>query len=267
MREELAVKTVRTMCPMNCHPTLCGMLADVEDGKVVAVRGDPENPDSRGFLCIRGQASRGSSTVRIACCTRWCAIRVRTLPSRFVGRGARPHRLRHQGGAARGHRDLARAWHLHHQLRHANQRRCSRASPTSRADSFFSPPWCAGAWGLRLALTGIPETHKGGPGRAREPGRPNVGANFASQPNTARHVGEAARTRRAGDHHRRAPHRGLRQGRRGADHPPRQRHRAGARHDERAVAAGLVDRDFVEPTPPATTLRDHVRQYIAAVGG
>jgi anaerobic selenocysteine-containing dehydrogenase len=46
------------MCPMNCHPTLCGMLVDVEDGKLVGVGGDPENPDSRGFLCVRGQASR-----------------------------------------------------------------------------------------------------------------------------------------------------------------------------------------------------------------
>ena len=51
-------KTVRTMCPMNCHPTLCGMLADVRDGKLTGVRGDVDNPDSRGFLCIRGQASR-----------------------------------------------------------------------------------------------------------------------------------------------------------------------------------------------------------------
>ena len=48
----------RTMCPMNCHPTLCGMLVDVEDGRVTGVRGDPDNPDSQGFLCIRGQASR-----------------------------------------------------------------------------------------------------------------------------------------------------------------------------------------------------------------
>jgi len=46
------------MCPMNCHPTLCGMLAEVSDGKLVAVRGDEANPDSRGFLCVRGQASR-----------------------------------------------------------------------------------------------------------------------------------------------------------------------------------------------------------------
>jgi len=51
-------KTVRTMCPMNCHPTLCGMLVEVEDGRLVSVAGDPDNPDSRGFLCVRGQASR-----------------------------------------------------------------------------------------------------------------------------------------------------------------------------------------------------------------
>jgi anaerobic selenocysteine-containing dehydrogenase len=51
-------RTVRTMCPMNCHPTLCGMLVDVEDGRLLGVRGDPENPDSGGFLCVRGQASR-----------------------------------------------------------------------------------------------------------------------------------------------------------------------------------------------------------------
>src|SRR5229473_4280454 len=50
-------RVIRTMCPMNCHPTLCGMLVDVEDGRVVGVRGDLDNPDSQGFLCVRGQAS------------------------------------------------------------------------------------------------------------------------------------------------------------------------------------------------------------------
>jgi anaerobic selenocysteine-containing dehydrogenase len=34
------------------------MLVDVEGERLVGVRGDPDNPDSRGFLCIRGQASR-----------------------------------------------------------------------------------------------------------------------------------------------------------------------------------------------------------------
>ncbi len=51
-------RTVRTMCPMNCHPTLCGMLVDLEGDRLVGVRGDKENPDSRGFLCVRGQASQ-----------------------------------------------------------------------------------------------------------------------------------------------------------------------------------------------------------------
>ena len=43
---------------MNCHPTLCGMLAEVQGGKLVGVKGDKDNPDSQGFLCVRGQASR-----------------------------------------------------------------------------------------------------------------------------------------------------------------------------------------------------------------
>src|SRR5262245_17226927 len=51
-------RRARTMCPMNCHPTLCGMLVEVEDGRLVSVAGDPDNPDSHGFLCVRGQASR-----------------------------------------------------------------------------------------------------------------------------------------------------------------------------------------------------------------
>ncbi len=50
-------RVVRTMCPMNCHLTYCGMLVEIADERVVSVRGDPENPDSRGFLCVRGQAA------------------------------------------------------------------------------------------------------------------------------------------------------------------------------------------------------------------
>jgi anaerobic selenocysteine-containing dehydrogenase len=49
--------TVTTMCPMNCHPTFCGMRVTVDGERVLAVEGDPENPDSRGFLCVRGRAA------------------------------------------------------------------------------------------------------------------------------------------------------------------------------------------------------------------
>lgn len=49
--------SMRTMCPMNCHPTLCGMKVTVSDNKLIRIEGDPDNPDSRGFLCGRGRAA------------------------------------------------------------------------------------------------------------------------------------------------------------------------------------------------------------------
>jgi anaerobic selenocysteine-containing dehydrogenase len=42
---------------MNCHPTYCGMVVEIEDDRVAAVHGDRDNPDSRGFLCVRGRAA------------------------------------------------------------------------------------------------------------------------------------------------------------------------------------------------------------------
>ncbi len=47
----------RTMCPMNCHPTLCGMKVTVEDARLVSIEGDETNPDSEGYLCMRGKAA------------------------------------------------------------------------------------------------------------------------------------------------------------------------------------------------------------------
>lgn len=49
-------RTLRTMCPMNCHPTLCGMEVTV-DGDQVTITGDASNPDSEGYLCMRGKAA------------------------------------------------------------------------------------------------------------------------------------------------------------------------------------------------------------------
>jgi len=50
-------QTFKTMCPMNCHPTLCGMKVSVEDGQLASITGDETNPDSQGFLCMRGKAA------------------------------------------------------------------------------------------------------------------------------------------------------------------------------------------------------------------
>jgi anaerobic selenocysteine-containing dehydrogenase len=51
-------RQVTTMCPMNCLPTQCGMTVEVEENKLLSLKGDQHNPDSRGFLCIRGRATQ-----------------------------------------------------------------------------------------------------------------------------------------------------------------------------------------------------------------
>jgi len=50
-------KVVPTTCPMDCHRAFCGMLIEVEGGKLKTVSGDKENPDSQGFLCMRGRST------------------------------------------------------------------------------------------------------------------------------------------------------------------------------------------------------------------
>ena len=50
-------RSFKSMCPMNCHPTLCGMTITVADGQLSSIVGDETNPDSQGFLCMRGKAA------------------------------------------------------------------------------------------------------------------------------------------------------------------------------------------------------------------
>ena len=35
---------------------LCGMVADVKDGRIVKIRPDRDNPHSRGHICVKGPA-------------------------------------------------------------------------------------------------------------------------------------------------------------------------------------------------------------------
>jgi len=49
----MAAKTLRTFCRF-CHAS-CAMLVDVEDDKVKAVRGDPDNPLFGGYTCVKGR--------------------------------------------------------------------------------------------------------------------------------------------------------------------------------------------------------------------
>ena len=49
----MAIQTKKTFCRF-CHAN-CAMLADVEDGKIVAVRGDPDDPVYGGYTCLKGR--------------------------------------------------------------------------------------------------------------------------------------------------------------------------------------------------------------------
>src|SRR5262249_51551309 len=43
-------RTLRLVCPHDC-PDTCSMLVTVEDGRATKLRGDPDHPFTRGFLC------------------------------------------------------------------------------------------------------------------------------------------------------------------------------------------------------------------------
>ncbi|WP_296678869.1 molybdopterin-dependent oxidoreductase [Novosphingobium sp.] len=49
----MAVATHKTFCRF-CHAN-CAMLVDVEDGRVKAVRGDPDDPEYGGYTCMKGR--------------------------------------------------------------------------------------------------------------------------------------------------------------------------------------------------------------------
>ena len=46
------MKSVRVVCAHDC-PDMCSLLAEVEDGRVLRVRGDPEQPFTAGFACAK----------------------------------------------------------------------------------------------------------------------------------------------------------------------------------------------------------------------
>ena len=47
------MKSIITTCADDC-PDNCGMIAEVEDGRLVSVKGNPDHGYTRGYLCKRG---------------------------------------------------------------------------------------------------------------------------------------------------------------------------------------------------------------------
>lgn len=48
------MKTCKTICPYDC-PTSCGLLAETDGHRIVRVKGDPDDPVSRGLICRKMQ--------------------------------------------------------------------------------------------------------------------------------------------------------------------------------------------------------------------
>ncbi|HEX8163035.1 MAG TPA: molybdopterin oxidoreductase family protein [Pyrinomonadaceae bacterium] len=71
MSENLNTKIVRAACPHDC-PDTCAMLVRVENGRAVAVAGDPAHPFTRGSLCtkVANYHERTHSPDRVKTCLR-----------------------------------------------------------------------------------------------------------------------------------------------------------------------------------------------------
>lgn len=190
---EAARTTHTTMCPMNCHPTLCGMTVTVADGAVVDIKGDKDNPDSAGFLCVRGQAAREiignprrltvplvrarlSDEFREAT---WdealdlIAARLAAVGPKATGIWAGHGMAANGYGVSGGGQLIARFAHLWGSQFWTGQMIC----------------WGMGAFGL--GLTGALEVNTKEDMSANSAMVILWGANLASQPNTARHVAAA----------------------------------------------------------------------------
>ncbi len=189
-------RRVRTMCPMNCHPTLCGMQVEVAGDQLVGISGDEDNPDSEGFLCVRGLAAheiidnpnrilypmvrrqRGSDDwQRVS----WDEALDRIVAGiRAVGEEAVALWASH-GSVANDYGVFA---HIQLAMRFANMLGCQWWDPSMI---------CWGLGGLGVGLTGAMEINTKEDMGAHSDLIVLWGANTVSQPNTARHLALAKR--------------------------------------------------------------------------
>ena len=183
--------SARTMCPMNCHPTFCGMEVEVEDNRLLTVTGDKANPDSAGFLCVRGLAAReimdnprrllqpmmrdtrGSDD--------WYEVSWDAAMARIVN--TMNEVGRESVAVWPGHGVLSNDFgvfaHLFLALRFANMYGCQW---------WDSCMICWGLGGFGIGLTGAMEINTKEDMSAHADLIVQWGSNHASQPNTARHI-------------------------------------------------------------------------------
>jgi anaerobic selenocysteine-containing dehydrogenase len=186
---------------MSCHPTLCGMLVTVEDGRVVEIRGDPDNPDSQGFLCVRGQATREiignpARVLRPRLRLRQGPGRSPADPWREIGWDEALDLVAARMQAAG--REAVGFW-AGHGVFTTNYGTRVNAHLTRRFANLWGSQWwnptmiCWGLGAFGLGLTGVLEAHTKEDLGAHAALVILWGANLASQPNTGRHLAAARR--------------------------------------------------------------------------
>ncbi|NNL99320.1 MAG: molybdopterin-dependent oxidoreductase [Gammaproteobacteria bacterium] len=183
--------THRTMCPMNCHPTLCGMQVTIEDGRLQTVAGDPENPDSEGFLCVRGKAARDivhNAERLLTPMARkqrgsddWQPIGWDEALERIVG--AMQDAGRERVGMWLGHGTLANDYGTF-----ANVQMPLRLGNMWGCQAWEGSMICWGLGGFGFGLTGTLEANTKEDMSANADLIIQWGSNLTSQPNTARHL-------------------------------------------------------------------------------
>lgn len=187
-------RTARTMCPMNCHPTFCGMEAEVEGNTLRSIRGDKANPDSEGFLCVRGLAAAeiiDNPKRLLSPMTRdsrdsddWYAISWEEAMSRIT------HTMDTVS------RDSIAIWPGHGVLSNdfgplANLFLAWRFANMAGCQWWDSCMICWGLGGFGIGVTGALEVNTKEDMSAHADLIVQWGSNHASQPNTARHIAKA----------------------------------------------------------------------------
>jgi anaerobic selenocysteine-containing dehydrogenase len=184
-------RIVRTICPMNCNPTHCGMLVEVEDDRVLSIVGDIDNPDSRGFLCMRGHATREipRNPLRLLSPLQRVGKRGEDRWQEISWEEAYDLIIEHIEKSSREHVGI---WLGHGALTTSSVRPLLMRFGQLAGFNVWNPAmicWALGAYGL--ALTGIIEANTKEDMAAHASTILFWGANLASQPTTAPSLIEA----------------------------------------------------------------------------
>jgi anaerobic selenocysteine-containing dehydrogenase len=191
---ETGTRTVRTMCPMNCQPTFCGMQVQVEGDQLLKITGDKDNPDSQGFLCVRGRAAREiiGNDKRIL----YPMARDRRAGGEWQRIGWDEALGRIASAIDSGRRDETALWPGHGSVANdfavfAHAQLAMRLANNAGFQWWEPSMICWGLGGLGVGLTGALEVNTKEDMGAHSDMVVLWGTNLVNQPNTARYVAEA----------------------------------------------------------------------------